>query len=228
MIKPGEEWGTPTDARPDITLRGSDAELAVLGHDDGPAPLVRWTPVDSEFARSVGVHPDHSATRPDAGGIELPVDTFTIASGHAPGSPRSGVNVAILGVGPAKLRPYHRSQPVTVVVDGRTLFDGRATTVVIANGQYLDGCDLVPRGHPGDGRLEVQVYSLRAGERGAMRRRLPSGTHLPHPRITAGSGRGIEIRTGDRAWPLVIDGAPVPATERLDAQVRPGAIRLLI
>ena len=48
-----------------------------------------------------------------------------------------------------------------IEVDGQPWFAGSATTVVIANGQFLRGADIVPRGHPGDGRLEVQVYELR-------------------------------------------------------------------
>ncbi len=228
MIKPGEEWGTPTDAAPDVTLCGTDTDLAALVSDDGSAPLVRWSPVDSEFARAVGLHADHATARPDAGGMELPVDAFTVELGTPTESPRVGVNVAVMGVPPARLRAYHRARPVTVVVDGRTLFAGRATTVVVANGQYLDGCDLVPRGHPGDGRLEIQVYALRAGERALMRRRLPSGTHLPHPRIVTGSGRSVEVGTGDRAWPVAIDGRPAHAAVRLIARIRPAALRLLI
>ena len=48
-----------------------------------------------------------------------------------------------------------------VTVDGRTVHDGPATSVVVANGQFSGTADLAPRGHPGDGRLEVQVYALR-------------------------------------------------------------------
>ena len=69
---------------------------------------------------------------------------------------------------------------------------------MVASGQYLRGADLVPRGHPGDGRVEVQVYAVRRGERAAMRSRLPQGVHLPHPDITQTSGRQVEIRA-DRA-----------------------------
>ncbi|MEP6623454.1 MAG: hypothetical protein ABJC79_03365 [Acidimicrobiia bacterium] len=227
MIKPGEEWGIPTTAAADVTLRGTDAELAALVRADGLSPLVRWSPVESEFARSVGLHPDHADTQPDTGGFELPVDAFTVEFG-VDSSPRPAVNVAVMGTPPAKLRRQHRARSVTVVIDGRAVYDGLATTVVIANGQYLDGCDLVPRGHPGDGRLEIQVYALGAGERGPMRRRLPSGAHLPHPRIVTGSGRIVEVGTGDRAWAVALDGHPAPTTDRLLARIRPAAIRLLI
>jgi diacylglycerol kinase family enzyme len=116
---------------------------------------------------------------------------------------------------------------VTVRVDARLLFDGAATSVVVANGQFLRGADLVPRGHPGDGRLEVQVYAPTAGERGAMRRRVAAGTHLPHPRIVTASGRRAEVRFAAPV-PLEVDGVAAPARADLDATVREGAFVLLV
>ena len=91
------------------------------------------------------------------------------------------MNMVVVGTAPGKLRATSRSHQMRVVVDGREVFTGPATTVVIANGQFLDDGDIVPRGHPGDGRIEVQVYALRPRERRGMRRRLPSGAHLPAP-----------------------------------------------
>src|SRR4029079_2169440 len=137
------------------------------------------------------------------------------------------VNLVVVGTAPPALRAWHRARPVTVRVDGRTVHDGPATTVVIANGQFTGPADLVPRGHPGDGRLEVQVYALGAGERGAMRRRLPTGTHVPHPRIVATSGRTVVV-TAARAWPVTLDGRPRGRRAELTASVRHPALRLLI
>jgi diacylglycerol kinase family enzyme len=104
--------------------------------------------------------------------------------------------MVVSGLPPDRLRAWTRARRVEVRVDGRLVHDGPATTVVVANGQFRHGADLVPRGHPGDGRLEVQVYALRAGERAAMRRRLPGGGHLPHPRIVTSNGRQAQVR-----WP---------------------------
>ena len=90
------------------------------------------------------------------------------------------------------------------------------TTVVFAVGQWRRGLDLVPRGHPGDGRVEVQVYALRPGERRAMRRRLATGEPPAAPAIAHRDGpRTVEIVAGPRV-PLEVDGAaPEPrAIER--------------
>ncbi len=219
MIKPGEEWGAPTDAEPDLVVTGDDAALAaVVPTDTDTVPLVRFVPHGSELARAVGV-----TTAPDAPlrGIALPVDAILTDQGTA-------VNLVVLGPAPAALRAWHRPQRLCVTVDGRTLHDGPATTVVVANGQFSGTADLVPRGHPGDGRLEVQVYALRPAERAGMRRRLATGTHLPHPRIVATTGRSIEVRAAGAAMPMTLDGLAAGRHTGLRASVRHPALRLLI
>jgi len=219
VVKPGEEWGAPTDAAADQVGTGDDAALAaVVPDDDATVPLVRFVPHRSELARAVGV----TATPGGAPrGIALPVDAIVTDCGIA-------MNLVMLGRAPDALRAWHRLRHVTVTVDGRTLHDGPASTVVIANGQFRLDADLVPRGHPGDGRLEVQVYALRAGERSGMRRRLATGTHVPHPRITTSSGRTVTVRTGARPVAATLDDRPVGRVTGLDAAVRHPALRLLI
>jgi hypothetical protein len=88
--------------------------------------------------------------------------------------------------------------------------------------------DLVPRGHPGDDRLEVQIYALRPQERRAMRRRLPPGDHLPHPRIHQLSGRRVEVRIGGRPAPVEADGIARGAVEGLTAEVTSAALWILV
>jgi diacylglycerol kinase family enzyme len=117
---------------------------------------------------------------------------------------------------------------VRVRVNGRELAHGPATTVVIANGQFFDGLDVVPRGHPGDGRIEVQVYALRRGERRAMRSRLPQGVHLPHPRIATTTGRDVEVHVEGGRLPLTIDGVAREPVSDLTVTVIPGALRLAL
>ena len=224
VIKPGEQWGRPTDATADLECHGDDQALAALitakqGTDPERGRLVRFFPAGSDLARAVGLV-DVRDDRP-VRGIELPIDAISSDLGVA-------MNCVILGVLPTRLRPYHRRRPVRVCVDGRELFSGPATTVVIANGQFVAGADLVPRGHPGDGRLEVQVYALAPGERGPMRRRLPTGSHLPHPHILATSGRVIEVDSLNRPWPVTLDRRSGRAETRLGVSILPGALRLLI
>jgi diacylglycerol kinase family enzyme len=52
------------------------------------------------------------------------------------------------------------------------------------NAEFLGAWTVAPRAHPGDGLLDVVDADLPFSERWEARRRLPYGTHVPHPRIT--------------------------------------------
>jgi hypothetical protein len=200
-------------------VTGDDTALAAaVPSDHERVPLVRFVPEGSELAKAIGVAP---APEAPVRGIALPLDAMDTDAGVA-------VNLVVLGPPPGALRAWHRARHVTVTVDGRAVHDGPATTVVVANGQFDGPADLAPRGHPGDGRVEVQVYALRPGERAAMRRRLPTGTHVPHPRITATTGRAVEITAPGARLPVTVDGRPTGRVERFSATVRHPALRLLL
>ena len=227
-VRKGEPWGAPTAAPADLEVRGDDAALAALLPDHLGA-LVRFQPTRSDFAKAVGLAADAAPSDIGAAdaapsGIALPIDAIAVDGTYA-------MNMVVLGTAPGRVRATSRSHRLRVVVDDREVFAGRATTVVIANGQFLDDGDIVPRGHPGDGRLEVQVYALAPRERRGMRARLPSGTHLPHPRITTTSGRTIRVEssggTGRGGVAVAYDGHPIGRRSTVDAAVVPGALRLL-
>jgi len=214
VIRPGDPWGVPASGAVAFEGRGSDVELAQLARSH-PGGLVRFVPsAKCDLARAIGLTADSAAS------WELPIDALDLGDGLA-------VNMVVLGTRPDRVRAWTRSRPCTVHVDDRLAFDGRATSVLVANGQYLAGRDVVPRGHPGDGRLEVQIYAVRAGARAAMRRRLPTGTHVPHPDITSVTGRRARIRIAAPARGEV-DGRAVPARRLWDVEVVPGALRLLV
>jgi hypothetical protein len=217
VIKPGEEWGEPFTGAVDLEVTGSDADLArVLDVHRGA--VVRYRPDGgSDFARALGI----SATE-DEGGFAARVDALRVEPGGY------AVNGVVLGPPPGRVGFASRSVGVRVLVNGRELATDPATTVVVANGQFFDGLDVVPRGHPGDGRLEVQVYSLRRSERRAMRSRLPQGIHLPHPRITTANGRQVEIHVEHGLLPLTIDGVDAGSVADLTVEVIPGALRLVL
>jgi diacylglycerol kinase family enzyme len=162
---------------------------------------------------------------PAIGALELPVDAMRVDSD---GRQLFGVNMVVLGTAPDRANWWTRDFGVLVTVDGRVVHDARAIAVVVANGQYLRGLDLVPRGHPGDGRLEVQAYAPTRRERAAVRARLPQGVHLPHPRITQVVGRRVEIRADRALIPMEVDGVPGPPGARIVVEVVPEAFALLV
>lgn len=218
MIEKGRPWGRAARTGPDLEVSGDDADLAAAAAA-APGRLVQFRPsVTSDLGRAMGL----GLESPDA--TEVAVDLLRVDT--AAGS-RLAVNAAVLGPPPHRLRAWHRAVDMVVEVDGRERFAGRATTVVVANGQFLHGLDVVPRGHPGDGRVEVHVYALRPGRRAAMRRRLPQGTHLPHPRIVQATGRHIVVRSR-RELSLELDGHPLETAREVTLEVSPAALRLLI
>jgi diacylglycerol kinase family enzyme len=194
-------------------VEGGDAALAAAVRDER-AVQVRFVPDDtSDVARALGLPPGVTTAEV----VELDVLDVN-------GQPV--VNMAVFGVAPDRLRWFHRARAVTVEIDDRVAFDGAATTVVIANGEYLRGNDLVPRGHPGDGRFEVHVYALDPSQRGRMRTRLGTGTHLPHPGIRTAQGRRTIVRWA-APTALELDGRSAGDRREAAVAIRPGALTIV-
>jgi putative lipid kinase YegS-like protein len=219
-LRKGVPWGRPASAPADVVVDGDDADLAAaVAEHPGARVLFRAAP-DSDFARAVGVAGASGST------TELPCDALEI---EADGTVQTAVNMVVFGTAPDRQRWWSRARRVLVRVDGRVVHDGDALGVVIANGQHLRGYDVVPRGHPGDGRAEVHVYALERGERRAMRSRLRDGTHVPHPRIvTAASSGPIDVWAAEGIRPLEIDGRSRSPVTGLTVTVHPEAFLLLV
>jgi hypothetical protein len=215
-IAKGRSWGEPTGAAPDLTVTGDDAALA-RAVADRPGALVAFRPHGSDLARALGL-----AAAAEPRGLALPLDLIAVDDGPV------AANLLVVGTPPASVRRFSRATALRVEVDGREVFAGPATAVVVANGQFLDGRDVVPRGHPGDGRLEIHVYALRPGERRAMRSRLPQGAHLPHPRIVTATGRRFAVHGVRAPLAWAADGRAEARRRTVAGAVRPGAYRILI
>jgi diacylglycerol kinase family enzyme len=149
-----------------------------------------------------------------------------VGFGNGDGDPagsRDVVNLLVAGVPPDRLRCRRALGARQQRIGG----DRTTTTVVVAVGQFLRGHDVVPRGHPGDGRAELQIYRVRPREWPALRRRLATGTHLPHPAIETRSVRHYEI-TSDRPFPVELDGQAAGRATHLRVEVVPAAYTLLL
>ena len=221
-IRPGEPWGTEASGPADFEVSGGDPALAsVIGRGLGD-PLIRFNPAPgSDLARAVGLVAGAAPA-----GMALPLDAFDVVVDGS-GSRLVAVNSVVIGVAPDRLRAWHRPGQLSVEIDGAAVDAGAATTLVIMNGQYLRGLDVSPRGHPGDGVAEAQLYALPPGSRRAMRARLATGAHLPHPAITIRRARHIMVRAA-KPVPLEVDGAPSGEISELAVDLRPAAYRLLV
>jgi hypothetical protein len=104
----------------------------------------------------------------------------------------------------------------------------RGEVVAAMNAQFLGSWDVAPRGHPNDGRLDlVRVGHMTVGERWKAWRRLPSGTHLPHPDIEARPVAELDLAL---SAPLTVraDGIARGVTDRLVVRVEPDALTVCV
>ena len=216
-LRPGDEWGSESTRSADLDVSGGDADLAgaVAGAPDGV--LIRFRPDGgSDLARALGLRGDGSPL-----GREVPMDALAVTGAGL------AVNAVVWGVPVHRLQPWHRRRPVDLTLDGGVPATVAATTVVVLVGEHVGGFDVSPRGHPGDGVGELQVYALDPGQRRGMVARLGSGAHLPHPQITTRRMRRVSLRS-KVPLPLEVDGRSLPPQPALDLELLPGRYSLLI
>lgn len=202
-IRKGEPWGSPGALPADGVVVRSDAEARAAvsaARRAGVEPPVLGL-LGGDLCRAVGGTGDASRLR--EGGTALPVD---------------------LGA---------------VLVDGRLHWFvahlvarkgwWRGPIVAAMNAQHLGTWDVAPRGHPNDGRLDVIEVerSFGLGDRWKARRRLPSGAHVPHPRIRERHVPAVQVdlAPGTRVW---LDGELLGPARHLAIRVEPDALRCVV
>jgi diacylglycerol kinase family enzyme len=95
------------------------------------------------------------------------------------------------------------------------------------NAQWIGTWDVAPRAHPGDGRLDTLDVRLSTGDRLAARKRLTTGTHVPHPDITQQRTKAIQV-SFDRPLTVHLDGTKVGSARQLSVRVEPDALTIVI
>jgi hypothetical protein len=197
-IRPGATWGKDVPTPAGLVEADSDPEFVRLASGPG-APTVR--PVEGDLARTIGVA-RHQPRRDTM--LELPIDLLESSSDIG-----DFTACAHLVARRPSTRGGWWAGPV----------------VAVMNAQFIGRWDVAPRGHPNDGRAEV--FEADAGlsirERLAVRRRLPLGTHIPHPRIRT---RSVREATFEFASPMVlwVDGRSVGRIRSMAVLVRPDAV----
>jgi hypothetical protein len=219
VIEKGVPWERPAAGPPQWQVTGGDAALAAAVREHRGARVSFRPDPSSDLARALGVHV------PGPGSLDLPVDGLAV---DADGRDLFAVNMVVVGSAPDRAGWWTAAHDLRVEVDGRVVHETHATGVVVASGQHLRGNDVVPPGHPGDGRAEVQVYAVARGQRRAVRARLPQGVHLPHPDILQTSGRRIQVVSGGRPVALELDGVAAPAAVRVAVEVVPEAFVIVV
>jgi diacylglycerol kinase family enzyme len=114
---------------------------------------------------------------------------------------------------------------VAHVVARRSWWRGRV--VAVMNAQWLGTWDLGPKSHPNDGLLDVSDGRLSFGDRLKARRRLTTGSHLPHPDIAV-RRTSHEQFTFDPPLDIYVDGEKVARARTVSVRVEPDALEVVI
>ncbi len=201
----GVDFGAEGEIPPDASTADSDVaagRIVAEAHRAGrPLPPVVLT--GGDLARTLGMaQARRASSRPAAGtGARFEVDV-----GAALIDGRLGWFVAHL-------------------VARRSWWRGRL--LVAANASFVGRWNAAPRSHPGDGRLDVFDASPPLSVRLAARRRLPSGTHVPHPEITQRRIAAAQYDL-DPALDVYLDGRRLGRARALSLRVEPSALEVWI
>ncbi|MEM7142298.1 MAG: hypothetical protein AAF548_14845 [Actinomycetota bacterium] len=103
----------------------------------------------------------------------------------------------------------------------------RGRIVVAANAAFIGAWNIAPRAHPGDGLLDVVDADPPLRDRLAARRRLPSGTHVPHPDIRIRRRDAIQVEL-DRPTAVHLDGRRIGDARNLSIRIEPEALRVWV
>ena len=199
-IRPGDVWGVQVPRPAELVQVMSDAELVrvAFGAERPPVQLR-----GGDLARTLGVA-DAATGSDEQVVLEYPIDVVEVATDM-------GDFVACAHV--VACRPAARG--------GRWF----GPVVAVMNAEFIGSWDVAPRGHPNDGRVEIVEVDARFSIRDRLvaRRRLPLGTHVPHPAI---SSRTVREGTFEFASPMVlrVDGVKVGRCRSLGVRVRPDAV----
>lgn len=111
------------------------------------------------------------------------------------------------------------------VVVRRSWWYGRI--VAVMNVASLGGWNVAPRAHPNDGRFDIVevAATMRWRDRWAARRRLPLGTHVPHPEISTGRAteRSWSFERPHRVW---VDGIRYGRARQVTVSLTPDRYRV--
>ncbi len=96
------------------------------------------------------------------------------------------------------------------------------------NASHIGRFDVAPRAHPGDGLLDrVRAHHLAFGQRIQARKRLETGTHVPHPNIEVRRAKCFSDHFGSPRT-IYADGVRIGRSRSVNITVLPGALLVVV
>ncbi len=103
----------------------------------------------------------------------------------------------------------------------------RGRIIAVMNAEWLGTWDVATRSHPGDGRLDLLDSDLPLGQRLAARKRLATGTHVPHPSIAERRVVSWEAEL-DAPMDVRLDGVGVGRARKIAVAVERAALTVVV
>lgn len=234
-IRKGTSWGEPGELDPGAPTAADDSSLVeaalAAGWSEHPGNDGATTQVGitgGDLHRSLG-SPRHTERELRAGeGMRLPVDLGAVELlDPAPGA--ADAQAPSRGGPPAT--HYFCAHLVCIALSGIRARAGRKLrrhlfaqhTILVMNVPFMGDDNIAPRAHPNDGALDLIEGRLPRWDRIRALRRLPTGTHVPHPELAQRRVRSAELGTGE---PLQVfaDGRLLGTASRLRVRCVPDAL----
>lgn len=203
MISRGDDWGVrapvPVDAVVCGTDRAASDVIATARRVNHPVPPVLLT--GGSLFRTLGGRKGRRAQP----GTEVTFVECNVGEALLDGKLRWFVAHAVLGGG---------------------WMSGRLT--VVANAAHLGRWNIAPRAHPGDDLLDVVEPRLTFQQRVLALRRLPSGTHLPHPDIRVSRVKSEAFERPGRGTRVTLDGGPAERHRNIAVRIADFRLRVYV
>ena len=187
-IRRGEAWGSSGPLPDDGVVVRSDAEARAVVDEarragQEPPPLGL---LGGDLCRTLGGQGDEARL-------------------HSPEATRAVVDLGSV------LVDGRQHWFVAHLVARRSWWHGPVTAVM--NAQWLGSWDAAPRSHPNNGLLDLVTADLSLRDRSKAWRRLPQGTHVPHPDILErrAAAAQLDLPARTAVW---LDGERLPGTVR--------------
>jgi hypothetical protein len=202
-IRKGDEWGRIGPVPDDLGVARTDADLHAM--------------IERARRSAAAIPP-----------LMLLGGDLMKALGGTTQGPPTGRDMAILPVDVVRVQAGLRTGWFAAHLVARRSW-WRGEVVAVMNSQFLGSWDVAPRGHPNDGRFEVVrvAPAMSVRERIGARRRLRSGTHVPHPAIDmrATSATTISFVRPLRLW---LDGEAWGQADSITLTVEPDALTVCV